>query len=140
MNRATEQGDAADEAFGGTVTRQKCRLMPAPVDVGPGHRFVIFTKRLRDGVRRGDITCSVRIWRRPHVIAGKRYRMEEGEIEVDSVLHGRRGLAQGREARAGRERVPREVPLPSTGGGVASAEARQARWSLTTAAKEKPIG
>jgi hypothetical protein len=47
---------------------------------------VIFTKRLRDGVRRGDITCSVRIWQRPHVIAGKRYRMEEGEIEVDSVL------------------------------------------------------
>ena len=47
---------------------------------------MIFTKRLRDGVRRGDITCSVRIWQRPHVIAGKRYRMEEGEIEVVSVL------------------------------------------------------
>ncbi len=47
---------------------------------------MIFTKRLRDGVRRGDITCSVRIWQRPHVIAGNRYRMEEGEIEVDSVL------------------------------------------------------
>jgi hypothetical protein len=27
---AAEQGDEADEAFGGTVTRQKCRLMPAP--------------------------------------------------------------------------------------------------------------
>ncbi len=47
---------------------------------------MIFTKRLRDGVRRGDIRCSVRIWQRPHVIAGNRYRMEEGEIEVDSVL------------------------------------------------------
>ena len=47
---------------------------------------MIFTKRLRDGVRRGDITCSVRIWQRPRVIAGNRYRMEEGEIEVDSVL------------------------------------------------------
>ncbi|WP_321476467.1 hypothetical protein [uncultured Paludibaculum sp.] len=23
---------------------------------------MVFTKRLRDGVRRGDITCSVRIW------------------------------------------------------------------------------
>ena len=44
-----------------------------------------FTKRLRDGVRRGAITCSVRIWTRPHVKAGNRYRMEEGEIEVDSV-------------------------------------------------------
>jgi hypothetical protein len=47
---------------------------------------VQFTKRLRDGVRRGDITCSVRIWTRPHVKVGNRYRMEEGEIEVDSVL------------------------------------------------------
>jgi hypothetical protein len=47
---------------------------------------VIFTKRLRDGVRRGQITCSIRIWQRPHVTAGKRYRMDEGEIEVDSIL------------------------------------------------------
>ena len=47
---------------------------------------MIFTKRLRDGVRRGQITCSIRIWMRPHVKAGNRYRMEEGEIEVDSVL------------------------------------------------------
>jgi len=46
---------------------------------------MIFTKRLRDGVRRGEITCSVRIWTRPHVTVGRRYRMEEGEIEVDSI-------------------------------------------------------
>ncbi len=46
---------------------------------------MVFTKRLRDGVRRGEITCSVRIWMRPHVKAGNRYRMEEGEIEVDSI-------------------------------------------------------
>src|SRR5438477_11080998 len=44
-----------------------------------------FTKRLRDGIRRGEITCSVRIWMRPHVIVGHRYRMEQGEIEVDSI-------------------------------------------------------
>jgi len=44
-----------------------------------------FTKRLREGVRRGEITCSVRIWMRPHVKVGARYRMEEGEIEVDSI-------------------------------------------------------
>jgi hypothetical protein len=47
---------------------------------------VMFTKRLRDGVRRGEITCSVRIWTRPHVTAGKRYRMDEGHIEVDAVV------------------------------------------------------
>lgn len=44
-----------------------------------------FTKRLRDGVRQGQITCSVRIWKNPRVTVGKRYPMEEGEIEVDSI-------------------------------------------------------
>ncbi|MDR3699177.1 MAG: ASCH domain-containing protein [Candidatus Sulfopaludibacter sp.] len=44
-----------------------------------------FTKRLRDGIRRGEITCSVRIWLHPRVTVGHRYRMEEGEIEVDSI-------------------------------------------------------
>ncbi|HVO97207.1 MAG TPA: hypothetical protein VMT15_04035 [Bryobacteraceae bacterium] len=46
---------------------------------------MVFTKRLREGVRRGDITCSVRIWTCPHVKVGSRYRMEEGEIEIDSI-------------------------------------------------------
>ena len=46
---------------------------------------MVFTKRLRDGVRRGDITCSIRIWKSPHVKVGSRYRMEEGEIEIDSI-------------------------------------------------------
>ena len=47
---------------------------------------MLFTKRLREGVRRGEITCSVRIWMRPHVKVGNRYAMDEGEIEVDDVL------------------------------------------------------
>jgi hypothetical protein len=47
---------------------------------------VVFTKRLREGVRRGEITCSVRIWTHPHVKVGGRYRMEDGEIEVESIL------------------------------------------------------
>jgi hypothetical protein len=46
---------------------------------------MMFAKRLRDGVRRGEITSSVRIWMRPRVSVGRRYRMEEGEIEVDSI-------------------------------------------------------
>jgi hypothetical protein len=44
-----------------------------------------FTKRLREGVRRGDITCSVRIWMRPHVKRGGRYPMDGGAIEVDAI-------------------------------------------------------
>ena len=47
---------------------------------------MIFTKRLRAGVRRGAITCSVRIWLRPRVTVGKRYPMEEGAIEVDAIV------------------------------------------------------
>ena len=46
---------------------------------------MVFTKRLREGVRRGAITCSVRIWKYPHVKVGGRYPMEDGYIEIDSV-------------------------------------------------------
>jgi hypothetical protein len=44
-----------------------------------------FTKRLRQGVRDGSITCSVRIWQRPQVRAGGLYPMEEGQILVESI-------------------------------------------------------
>lgn len=46
---------------------------------------MVFTKRLREGVRQGRITVSVRIWQRPHVKVGQRYRMDEGHIEIDSI-------------------------------------------------------
>jgi hypothetical protein len=46
---------------------------------------MVFTKRLREGVRNGTITCSVRIWKYPHVKAGGRYQVLDGEIEVDSI-------------------------------------------------------
>lgn len=44
-----------------------------------------FTKRLREGVRRGRIRCSIRIWTAPHVKVGGRYRMDEGHVVVDSI-------------------------------------------------------
>src|SRR5262249_17500789 len=44
-----------------------------------------FTKRLREPVMRGEVTCSVRIWQRPHVKAGGFYAMGPGAIEVTSV-------------------------------------------------------
>jgi hypothetical protein len=46
---------------------------------------MVFTKRLRERVISGQITCSIRIWTSPHVIAGNRYRMGEGHIEIDSI-------------------------------------------------------
>ena len=46
---------------------------------------MVFKKELREGVRRGRIRCSVRIWQRPHVKAGGRYPMDDGHIVVDSI-------------------------------------------------------
>jgi hypothetical protein len=46
---------------------------------------MIFTKRLREPVMRGEITCSVRIWQKPHVKAGGRYPMGPGWIHVTSI-------------------------------------------------------
>ena len=47
---------------------------------------MLFTKYLRDGVRSGAITRTVRVWLHPRVRAGRRYRFEEGEIEIDSIV------------------------------------------------------
>ena len=46
---------------------------------------MLFKKESREGVRRGRIRCSVRIWTRPHVKAGGRYPMDDGHIIVDSM-------------------------------------------------------
>jgi hypothetical protein len=46
---------------------------------------MVFAKQLRDGVRRGRIRCSVRVWMRPHVKVGGRYPMDDGSIVVDSI-------------------------------------------------------
>ena len=46
---------------------------------------MVFTKRLREGIRRGRIRCSVRVWLRPHVKVGGRYPMDDGQIVVDSL-------------------------------------------------------
>ena len=34
---------------------------------------------------RGEVSCSVRIWQRPHVKAGGRYRLGRGHIVVTSI-------------------------------------------------------
>ena len=46
---------------------------------------MVFTKRLREGVMRGEITSSIRIWTSPHVKVGHRYSMGEGQIEIESI-------------------------------------------------------
>ena len=51
---------------------------------------VVFAKTLREGVRRGRIRCSVRIWTHAHVKVGGRYPMDDGHIIVESVAQIRR--------------------------------------------------
>ena len=46
---------------------------------------MVFAKRIREGVERGRIRCSVRIWTNPHVKAGGRYPVGGGRIRVDSI-------------------------------------------------------
>ena len=44
-----------------------------------------FTKRLREPIMSGAVTCSVRIWRSPHVKVGGRYRLGPGAVTVTSI-------------------------------------------------------
>ena len=47
---------------------------------------MVFTKRLREGIRRGRIRCGVRIWARPRVKVGDSYAMDDGHIVADSIV------------------------------------------------------
>ena len=44
-----------------------------------------FSRELRSDVLAGDITLSVRLWKRPQVKPGGRYGVGLGEIEVDAI-------------------------------------------------------
>lgn len=44
-----------------------------------------FSRELRNDVLAGDITLSVRLWQRPQVREGGRYRVGPGEIVVDAI-------------------------------------------------------
>jgi ASCH domain len=46
---------------------------------------VEFSRELRARVLSGDITVTFRLWQRPKVRPGGRYRVADGVIEVDSV-------------------------------------------------------
>lgn len=45
-----------------------------------------FVKTLRERIRSGEITCSVRLWQRPHVRVGGRYALPPGHIVVTALL------------------------------------------------------
>lgn len=45
-----------------------------------------FLRSLRDRVRSGEITTTVRLWQRPHVKVGGRYALPPGEIVVTRIF------------------------------------------------------
>ncbi len=46
---------------------------------------MVFSKELREPIMRGEITCGVRIWQKPHVKAGGRYALGPGAVHVTSL-------------------------------------------------------
>jgi hypothetical protein len=46
-----------------------------------------FTKRLREPIMRGEITCTVRIWKSLRVRTGGRYALGPGHVEVTRIQH-----------------------------------------------------
>lgn len=46
---------------------------------------MLFKTRFHEGIRDGRITCTVRIWKHPHVKLGGRYRLADGAIVVDRI-------------------------------------------------------
>jgi hypothetical protein len=44
-----------------------------------------FTKKLREPIKRGEITCSVRIWKSPRVKEGNCYQLEEGSVIINKI-------------------------------------------------------
>ncbi|SRR5712692_4202862 len=51
-----------------------------------GRRPVQFLRSLRDRIRQGEITSTVRLWQRPHVRVGGRYALPPGQIEVTKLF------------------------------------------------------
>ncbi|MEI9885472.1 MAG: hypothetical protein WDN08_03070 [Rhizomicrobium sp.] len=46
---------------------------------------MLFTKRLREPIQRGEITTSIRIWQKPHVKLGGTYALGPGRIRVTAI-------------------------------------------------------
>jgi hypothetical protein len=46
---------------------------------------MMLARRLREKVMRGEITCSVRVWKRAHVKVGGRYPLGPGAVEVTAI-------------------------------------------------------
>jgi hypothetical protein len=46
---------------------------------------MVFAKQLREGIKRGRIRLTIRVWLFPRVKVGGRYKMDDGHVVVDSI-------------------------------------------------------
>jgi hypothetical protein len=63
---------------------------------------MMFKARFHEPIRNGEVTCSLRIWKRPHVKVGGRYKLGSGEIQVDRIHEiGMEGITPALARRSG---------------------------------------
>ena len=78
-----------------------------------------FTRRLREPIRNGEITTSIRIWQSPRVKVGHRYRMEDGHIEVVAIQEiGIADITQPLARESGFSSVPELLKVARHGTGM----------------------
>lgn len=70
-------------SFDPPATRSRDR--PGDASTALASWIVDFSRELRNDVLAGDITLSVRLWKRPRVKEGGRYRVGLGAIEIDAI-------------------------------------------------------
>lgn len=46
---------------------------------------MLFTKKLRERIKNGEITTSIRIWKQARVKVGNHYKLDEGNIVVTAI-------------------------------------------------------
>ncbi len=46
---------------------------------------MVFARQLREGIRRGLIRCTIRVWQQPRVKLGGKYKMGDGHVVVDAI-------------------------------------------------------
>ena len=50
---------------------------------------MLFQRRFHERIRSGEITCTVRVWKRPHVKLRGSYAFGDGRIFIDRILETR---------------------------------------------------
>ena len=60
---------------------------------------MVFTEKLRDRIRRGEITTTIRIWKSARVRVGAHHSPPPGHVVVDSIMKIALGDVTGEMAR-----------------------------------------